>query len=165
MLSSLFLSVYIALGALRASSTPVSVVIPMSMAERNAPDDTGIYICTDVDWQTCEHVLSKWGNSTSDAYCLQLDGESSAVGPDPGLECVLYSSIDCKGTDSLKLRYPGYNWLGSVNWNDKAKSYQCYWVDRSLAVGIKASSSTTSGNVETPAIIGRAIGVGEYHGN
>ncbi|KAE9969853.1 hypothetical protein BLS_001612 [Venturia inaequalis] len=152
MLSSLFLSAYVALSAILANATPVSVDIPMSMAERNAPHDTGVYICRDVDWQACEHVLSKWGNSTSDTYCLQLDGESSAVGPDPGLECVLYSSIDCKGTDSLKLRYPGYSWLGSVNWNDNAKSYQCYWVDRSLAVGTETSSSTTSGDVATPAV-------------
>lgn len=52
-----------------------------------------VYICRDFGWEACEHVLSKWGNSTSDTYCLQLDGEASAVGPDPGLECVLYSSV------------------------------------------------------------------------
>lgn len=88
----------------------------------------------------CEHVLSKWGNSTSDAYCLQLDGQTSAVGPDPGLECVLYSSIDCKGTENVKMRYPGLPWLGAEDFNDKAKSFQCYWMDDPLAT-VGSSSS------------------------
>lgn len=42
MLSSLFLSAYVALSAILANATPVSVDIPMSMAERNAPHDTGV---------------------------------------------------------------------------------------------------------------------------
>ncbi|QDS67475.1 hypothetical protein FKW77_000966 [Venturia effusa] len=154
MLSSLFLAAFVSLSTILVNGTPVSLDTTMNVAERNAPEDTGVYICRDVDWTTCEHVLTKWGNTTSDAVCLQLDGQASAVGPDPGLECVLYSSIDCKGTDSLKLQYPGYNWLGSVNWNDKAKSYQCYWINRALAVGTKTSSSSTSGEVETPAVGG-----------
>lgn len=44
MLSSLFLAAFATLSALLVNTTPVSVDIPMSMAERNAPDDSGV--CT-----------------------------------------------------------------------------------------------------------------------
>lgn len=42
MLSSLLLSTFVALSAFLVNATPVSVDISMAMAERNAPDDTGV---------------------------------------------------------------------------------------------------------------------------
>jgi len=56
-----------------------------------------IFACENANWgEPCQHIVNNpWGDSEDGAktYCYQLDGATSAVGPDQGLQCDFYKWV------------------------------------------------------------------------
>ncbi|KAK3985865.1 hypothetical protein QBC44DRAFT_334267 [Cladorrhinum sp. PSN332] len=50
----------------------------------------------------------------------------SSFGPDPGFTCTIYDDNGCFGANYGGIRYPGYNALSTIGWNDRINSFRCY---------------------------------------
>ncbi|EON67324.1 hypothetical protein W97_06577 [Coniosporium apollinis CBS 100218] len=121
---TLLLSILTTLVSLAAALPASSNANPdLEVRQTELPLWTGVYICSDADFLgNCEHRIRPLGSNN----CIQLDGETTAFGPDRGISCTLFKNGLCRALDggSLRLQFPGTPNVGP-EWNDAALSYYC----------------------------------------
>ncbi|OCK79648.1 hypothetical protein K432DRAFT_443726 [Lepidopterella palustris CBS 459.81] len=103
---------------------PAISALPPSPIGTSKRDNSGVYICSDINWgSTCVHLVAPLGGQD----CIKLDGTASSIGPDQGLTCTFYRNGFCDdlGDKPLTLKYPGVKDLTTIGWNDQARSYSC----------------------------------------
>ncbi|KAJ9636360.1 hypothetical protein H2201_003525 [Coniosporium apollinis] len=130
-----FIAALISLVAALPASSNANADLEVRQTE--LPPWTGVYICSDADFLgNCEHRIRPLGSGN----CIQLDGETTAFGPDRGISCTLFNLFRkgpadnararrnglCRnfGEGSLRLEFPGMPNVGP-EWNDAALSYYC----------------------------------------
>ncbi|KXT02090.1 hypothetical protein AC578_6708 [Pseudocercospora eumusae] len=106
-----------------------------------ADDQVCLYLTNDYFWQGYGVNLCMTNDQCSPKVPDSLNANISSAGPNENEVCYLYSEIDCAGTASAPIAYPGYDNLGKIGFDKLARSWKCWRTDNVTA------SSTSSTRV------------------
>ncbi|KAJ7631293.1 hypothetical protein DFH06DRAFT_701513 [Mycena polygramma] len=113
-----------------------------TVAVRDVPkkrDAGNVYMCTAANWQLYCVYITDAGPGECVNLGPDLNDQVSSIGPDPNQDCYLWDDFDCNFLSArlAPVRAPGYADLsqgiflggegGSIFFNDKMSSYQCYY--------------------------------------
>jgi hypothetical protein len=91
-----------------------SNLLPASPTRRGTARYVGIYICSEKNWGgDCNWHQILPENRAGEGQCIRIDhhGGIGSIGPDCGLEVVLFREEGCKDQVTNPMSFPGVTWM------------------------------------------------------